>query len=231
MEASQTLYIRNLPSKLPKEELRRLLSHLFSQHGRVAQIITVKSPKMRGQAHVVFQSVQDAVSALRALQGFYFCDKPMRVEFSKRKSKVVEEREKILSGGAVQGQKRQNPSMVLTRHYCSDFDDVVLDANKTTPVIQQKKPRVEEAEVEQDDMEVEDVRPSACLLLERIAQNVNSEMLENLLRRYQGFKSVKLANGTALAEYETADQAVQAKQELDHFEVSKGQTLKISFKL
>src|SRR5690606_22699858 len=46
-----TLYVRGLDSKIKKHELKRLLYYYFSQHGRIVDIVCVKSPRMRGQAH------------------------------------------------------------------------------------------------------------------------------------------------------------------------------------
>ena len=43
---------------------------LFSTYGPVVDIIALKTPRMRGQAHVLFKDVQSATQALRSCQGF-----------------------------------------------------------------------------------------------------------------------------------------------------------------
>ena len=58
-------------------ELKKSLYAIFSQFGQILDIIALKTLKMRGQAFVVFQEVHSATSALRAMQGFPFYDKPM----------------------------------------------------------------------------------------------------------------------------------------------------------
>ena len=60
-----------------RAELKRLLYWLCTQYGRVVDIVCLKTPKMRGQAHVVFQDVAQATAAMRALQGFDFYGKPL----------------------------------------------------------------------------------------------------------------------------------------------------------
>ena len=50
---------------------------LFSQYGRVMDIVAKKGVKNRGQAWVVFQDVSAATNALRGKQGFIFYGKPM----------------------------------------------------------------------------------------------------------------------------------------------------------
>ena len=72
-----SLYCSNLPDKLQKQDLRRSLYLLFSTYGPVLDIVAMKTPKMRGQAHVVFRDMNASTQALRALQGFEFFGKEM----------------------------------------------------------------------------------------------------------------------------------------------------------
>jgi len=98
---SQTLYLQNLNHKTKKTgthraashttrallltkratfsltELKRALHLCFSAHGRVLDVVCLKTSALRGQAWVVFADVPSATSALRALQGFTFYDRPL----------------------------------------------------------------------------------------------------------------------------------------------------------
>ncbi len=58
-------------------ELKRQLYGLFSQHGKVIDIVALRTNSLRGQAWVVFENVGEATNALRALQGSAFFDKPL----------------------------------------------------------------------------------------------------------------------------------------------------------
>lgn len=50
MEApTQTLYINNLNEKIKKEILKKTLYSLFSQYGRIVEIVACKGIKLRGQ--------------------------------------------------------------------------------------------------------------------------------------------------------------------------------------
>ncbi len=75
------LYLRNLPEKLNKTELKRALYMLFTTYGPVLDIVTnrvgAKGQSMRGQAHVVYRDIQTSTQAMRALQGFEFFGKEM----------------------------------------------------------------------------------------------------------------------------------------------------------
>ena len=71
------LYVRNLPDKLAKQDLKRSLYMLFATYGVLLDIVALKTTKMRGQAHVVFRDIDTSTQAMRALQGFTFFGKDM----------------------------------------------------------------------------------------------------------------------------------------------------------
>lgn len=58
-------------------ELKRSLYCLFSQYGRILDVVALKTSRLRGQAWIVFDEITAASSALRQMQGFPFYDKPM----------------------------------------------------------------------------------------------------------------------------------------------------------
>ena len=96
---SNTIYVNNINEKVKKNVLKRMLSMVFSQYGKVIQIVACKGLKLRGQvgpdlnssnkyilliilfclcqAWVVFQDVSSATNALRGKQGFNFYGKPL----------------------------------------------------------------------------------------------------------------------------------------------------------
>merc|ERR1712070_1052358 len=75
--------------KIKVPELKCCLTELFGTYGEVIDIIAFGSLKKKGQAFVVFRDISCATNAMRALQGFVFLDKPMRIAYSKSKSDVV----------------------------------------------------------------------------------------------------------------------------------------------
>jgi RNA recognition motif-containing protein len=46
---NQTLYVHNINEKVKKDVLKKMLYMLFSQYGRVIQVVACKGIKMRGQ--------------------------------------------------------------------------------------------------------------------------------------------------------------------------------------
>jgi RNA recognition motif-containing protein len=58
-------------------ELKKSLYAVFSQFGKIVDIVACKTLKLRGQAWVVFEDVTSATNALRQMQDFPFYDKSM----------------------------------------------------------------------------------------------------------------------------------------------------------
>ncbi|GMP87624.1 hypothetical protein CsSME_00039923 [Camellia sinensis var. sinensis] len=86
---NMTIYINNLNEKIKLEELKKSLHAVFSQFGKILEVLAFKTLKHKGQAWVVFEDVSSATSALRQMQGFPFYDKPMRIQYAKTKSDVI----------------------------------------------------------------------------------------------------------------------------------------------
>jgi U2 small nuclear ribonucleoprotein B'' len=65
------------------------LRTLFGEYGKVIDIVAKRSIKRRGQAFVVFDSVDSATRALEDVQGFDLFNKPMVVEFARTRSDAL----------------------------------------------------------------------------------------------------------------------------------------------
>lgn len=81
MHAGVPRLIRVLAGRTPcvrlRAELKKCLYAMFSQYGKVIDVVALKTQKLRGQAWVVYSDVAAATNALRTLQGFPFFDKPI----------------------------------------------------------------------------------------------------------------------------------------------------------
>ena len=58
-------------------ELKKSLHAVFSQFGKILDVLAFKTLKHKGQAWVIFEDVNSAINALRRMQGFPFYDKEM----------------------------------------------------------------------------------------------------------------------------------------------------------
>jgi RNA recognition motif-containing protein len=82
----RTLYVRNLPDRLPKAKLIHLLHAAFSPYGAVAWISAQKTVKLRGQAFITFEDMTSATSALRKMHGSKFLGNVVSVQYAKNVS-------------------------------------------------------------------------------------------------------------------------------------------------
>lgn len=73
--------------------LKRILEHLFGSYGKVIDVQARKTLRMRGQAFVVFDNLENASRALKDLQGYPLYGKPMMIQYSKSKSDIIVQRE------------------------------------------------------------------------------------------------------------------------------------------
>ncbi|ODQ68354.1 hypothetical protein NADFUDRAFT_81341 [Nadsonia fulvescens var. elongata DSM 6958] len=62
---------------------------LLSPFGDIISIVALKTPEMRGQAHIAFADVTSATTALQTLQGTLFLGKAMKMAFAKTKSHAI----------------------------------------------------------------------------------------------------------------------------------------------
>jgi hypothetical protein len=72
-----TLYVQNLNEKIKKGELKRALFALFSQFGKLLDVVVCRTDRLRGQAWVVFGDVAASTTGLHQLQGATLFDRPM----------------------------------------------------------------------------------------------------------------------------------------------------------
>lgn len=93
LELLQTLYLNNLNDNINRATLKHNIYLLFSSYGEVWDI----NMKLRGQAHVVMESKETASICLKALLGTAMFGKPLRIDFSKAKSRMIDQAEKLLA--------------------------------------------------------------------------------------------------------------------------------------
>ena len=80
------VYARNLEERIKIDQLTEALTELFSEYGEILEIVAKKNLKAKGQAFIVFDSVESAQKAIDEVQGFELFEKPMQLAFAKTRS-------------------------------------------------------------------------------------------------------------------------------------------------
>lgn len=191
---------------------------LCSQYGAVLDVVSMKSPKMRGQAFVVFQHLTSASVALQKLQGFEFYGKPMRIAFCKSKSDAVAKED----GSFVPKHKRKAVGGI------ADFKQPQQKKDKAAQ--EAEEPAAVEDMMEEDG--AEEQPPNKILFLQRLPVEVNEVMLQALFKQFPGLQEVRMVpgkKGIAFVEFENDVQANQAKDTLQGFKLTPTNAMKITF--
>jgi RNA recognition motif-containing protein len=86
------VYVRNLEERIKIEELKEALRELFSEYGEIIDIVAKSNLKAKGQAFIVFDSIESAQKAIEEVQGFELFEKPMQLAFAKTRSDATVKR-------------------------------------------------------------------------------------------------------------------------------------------
>ncbi|CAJ1969941.1 unnamed protein product [Cylindrotheca closterium] len=213
---NNTLYVSNIDWKIKKALLRRALHTLFTRHGKVLEIITLRRDGLRGQAWVIFEDVKAATAALHHEQGFSFFEKDLRLAYAKSKSDRIAKRD----GTYVPKAKRQKA-------------DAAVGASDETaappPPSQEQQVPPAPADDEGQDDEVK-APPSHILFAKDLPSQCNEMMLGMLFRQYTGYKEVRIPRvGLAFVEFDSEPHATLAMERLDGFKLTTNDTLKLNY--
>ncbi|CAH8313382.1 unnamed protein product [Eruca vesicaria subsp. sativa] len=219
---NQSIYIKNLNEKVKKEELKRSLYCLFSQFGRILDVVALKTPKLRGQAWVAFSDVTSATNAVRQMQNFPFYDKPMRIQFAKEKSDCIAKEE----GTFVPKDKKKRKQEEKAERKREETQrpntaNGPTPQNGAPPAPSSFKPSGQEA-----------MPPNNILFIQNLPHNTTTDMLEYLFSQYPGFKEIRMVAakpGIAFAEFEDDVKSSMAMQGLQDFKITPQFPMLISF--
>ncbi|GMH20444.1 hypothetical protein Nepgr_022285 [Nepenthes gracilis] len=226
---NQTIYINNLNEKIKLEELKKSLYAVFSQFGKILEVLAFKTLKHKGQAWVVFEEISSAASALRQMQGFPFYDKPMRIQYAKTKSDVIAKAD----GTFVQRERRKkHDDRGKKRREQHDASQAGLGMNYpgaygATPLSQMQymggaRVAVQEAPAP----------PNNILFVQNLPHETTPMMLQMLFSQYQGFKEVRMVEakpGISFVEYADEMQSTVAMQGLQGFKISSQNPMVITY--
>ncbi|KAF5446623.1 U2 small nuclear ribonucleoprotein B'' 2-like [Juglans microcarpa x Juglans regia] len=218
---NQTIYIKNLNEKVKKEELKRSLYALFSQYGRIMDVVALKTPKLRGQAWVVFMEVTAASNAVRQMQNFPFYDKPMRIQYAKTKSDCVAKEDGSYDKKKKLEEKAERKQRAEEAQQSSRANGATAENGGSAAPFRQGKPSVKET-----------VAPNNILFIENLPYEATSMMLEMLFQQYPGFREVRMIEakpGIAFVEFEDDQQSSMAMQALQGFKITPQNPMTITF--
>jgi RNA recognition motif-containing protein len=216
-QPNATLYIKNIDWKIKKGLLRRALYSLFTRHGKVLDIITLRKDGLRGQAFVIMESVSAATAALQAEQGFTFFQKDMVIEYARTKSDMIAKRDgdyipkaQRLRQQQQQQQQQQQRNKILNTEVVDDaMNTEVTDMGGTTTLSIAPQPSVSDDTVAINGTDTVDATtttttttsvavsvtavsfsttPTSTLIAYQLPIECNEIMLHILFQQYSGYQ-------------------------------------------
>ena len=219
-EPNETLYVNNLNCRVKERELREYtkkvcklftfahVPKVFSRFGK-CEVIAMSSLRRRGQVWVIFESVEDAQSAMNELQGQLAFGKKMRISFSRNISDKTRERK-----GMAPREKRTEPfvareSAPKKQAEASFFETTVTAPKTTNPTYNP---------------------PNRILFIENLSETCTSDSVTRLFSQFDGFVEVRLipSRGVGFAEFVDEYKSQEALAKLQGKEIEKGRFLMIS---
>ncbi|XP_011021009.1 PREDICTED: U2 small nuclear ribonucleoprotein B'' 2-like [Populus euphratica] len=222
---NQTIYVKNLNEKVKKEELKRSLYCLFSQYGRILDVVALKTAKLRGQAWVVFSEVTAASNAVRQMQGFPFYDKPMRIQYAKTMSDCITEAEGVYDPNAKKKKKNEEKAERKKRaeesQQSAPANGKPAESNGGQTSFRQGNQGAQET-----------APPNNILFIQNLPHETTSMMLQVLFQQYPGFREVRMIEakpGIAFVEFEDDVQSSMAMQALQGFKITPQNPMAVTY--
>ncbi|PYI15266.1 U1 small nuclear ribonucleo protein usp102 [Aspergillus japonicus CBS 114.51] len=220
-----TVYVRNLEERIKVDQLKESLDEIFSEYGNVIEIVAKTNLKAKGQAFVVFDSVEAAGRAIDEINGFELFDKPMVLEYARTRSDATvlrEGGEEELEAhkrrrGAEKERKQAHEALEAQKKLKRPSGAVVAPSDPSgRPAKAAKgaglKPTSGAAATVIPD---EYLPPNKILFLRDLPDTADQDSLTAVFARFEGFQEVRLVpgrKGIAFVEYENESGAISAKE-------------------
>eukprot|EP00854_Cymbomonas_tetramitiformis_P004924 gene4924-6006_t len=246
---NQTIYVNNLNEKVKKEELKKALHAIFSQFGKILDVVCLKTFRLRGQAWIVFDSVTSATNALRQLQGFPFYDKAVRISYAHTKSDVLTKADGTFVPRTKDREKRKGEDRVRGIFYHKrgtiTFSHAALKERadkrllvwtgflfKVFLAFEFQMPIVAQAAAPKASASAAPAPPHKILFVENLPGATNDRMLAKLFQQFPGYQEVRMVEakpGIAFVEFESDMQASVAMAGLQGFKITAQNSMIISY--
>ncbi|ELP87249.1 U2 small nuclear ribonucleoprotein B'', putative [Entamoeba invadens IP1] len=203
---SATLYINNLTQAFKPSKLKAHLTKLFSPFGVVLTVQVRKARAMRGQAFVVYNSMDAAEHAFLSLQDNSLFGRPMHIAYAKTESdafvastgrKISRVKKPKSAELKISAQNESAPNQVNVGTSAVDgVGKVQRDlTNDTNPQNEQTRvqPKIEKPMI------------NKILFIENVPKNYGKDELIALYTKYSGFSEVRYikvrGSGVAFIEF------------------------------
>ncbi|EMC91600.1 hypothetical protein BAUCODRAFT_38709 [Baudoinia panamericana UAMH 10762] len=226
---SATIYIKNLDEDVKLTTLVPALRELFEDFGNIIDIVAKKSVKRKGQAFIVYDSVDAAQDAKDEMNSFEIFGKPMHIEFAKTRSDATVLRE---NGEEALEEHMTARLEVKKRKQDEEAEKAKAAAKRVATETLAERP-AKAAKVAQPAGIVpeEYLPPNKILYLRDLPEDYGKDALTAIYSRFPGFKEVRTVptrKTIAFVEYDDESGAIAAKDATGGMTLGE-QAIKVTF--
>ncbi|KAK9452067.1 uncharacterized protein V1518DRAFT_49204 [Limtongia smithiae] len=216
---SASLYIRNLDESVKIPILKDSLEAVFSQYGKILDIVAHKNLRMRGQAFVVFDNLKSSELAMEEVQGFdlFEKEKPMEIHYAKSASDATIKQ----TGDEAALENHKQHRLEEKERKKLELEALAKKRKRIGAVAGRNAKRMATSLAD------ELLPPNKILFLQNLPDDITSDQLTAVFDKFPGFFEVRLVpgrKGIAFVEYFADDEAVVAKEGTHELEFSDKKT-------
>lgn len=223
-----SVYIKNLNEKIKIPELKSTLQNEFSQFGNIIDIVAHKNLRMRGQAFVVFESIESAQKAQESYKNHELFGKPMILQFAKTRSEAAVKQ--TSNETDYEQYKKERLRRKEERGHIKQKKDFSKKRQKGTQDQNKKNPKKLKTTPSTTTDTQGELPPNKVLFLENLPPGVSQDELSQIFSAYPGFIEIRLVPVRRLGfvEYYSDEEAVVAKEATTGL-IKDGYTVKITY--
>ncbi|KAG5056235.1 hypothetical protein JHK85_008745 [Glycine max] len=233
---SNTIYINNLNEKIKIDELKKSLNAVFTQFGKILEVLAFKTLKHKGQAWVVFEDASSASNALRQMQELVLLEKLslifpfiQRIQYAKTKSDIIAKAD----GTFVPREKRKrHDDKAKKRKDQHDANLAGMGLNPAYAGAYGAAPAIAYPGGAKSMVPEAPAPPNNILFIQNLPNDSTPMMLQMLFLQYPGFKEVRMVEtkpGIAFVEYGDEMQSTVAMQTLQGFKITPQNPMLITY--
>jgi RNA recognition motif-containing protein len=210
------VYVKNLDERVKLDTLIETLRGVFAEYGTVLDVIAKKSLKRKGQAFIVYDSIDSAQNAIDELQGFDIFDKQMHLDFAKTRSDLT-----VLREDGQEGLESHKKHRLAEKERKQAIEAAALAKEQAaakrpaTGDLAERPAKTAKPAQAAGVVPDEYLPPNKILFLRDLPEDYGKDMLTTIFSRFTGFKEVRTVPGRteiAFVEYESEEGAIQAKE-------------------
>ncbi|KAK3706931.1 hypothetical protein LTR37_012430 [Vermiconidia calcicola] len=212
---SATVYVKNLSEKPKIPALIEALREVFEEFGTIVDIVAKKNLKAKGQAFVVYDSVESAGDAIEELQDFDLFEKPMSLAYARTRSDTTVKREDDKEKFEQHKKHRlaeKERKQALEAANQKPAKRPATDGLAERPAKSAKPAPSAAGGLVPDEY----LPPNRTIVLQNLPEDYTKDNIAIIFSRFPGYKEVRTVpgrKGLAFVEYEDENASITAKEE------------------